>query len=441
MRQLGTREHSIRFLFSSRLTHALAVAAVARIRNALAFATHEFFQSHGFLHVHTPLITTADAEGAGELFQVTTLLAGAEPGAAGGGAGGGGGEPPPDAAALEALRAAASAVGGEVKAAKEAAKAAPSPDADAALKASLARLAASKAAVAAAEDRARSVGGLPRTAAGGVDYSKDFFGQKAFLTVSGQLQGEIYACALSSVYTFGPTFRAENSHTARHLAEFWMVEPEIAFATLEDDMNCAEAYVRHACQALLDRCPDDLAFMAKQYDAGCVERLRGVVTQPFGRVSYTEAVDILLKAVADGKAFEFPVAWGEDLKSEHERHLAEVVFKRPVIVFNYPKGIKAFYMRLNDDGKTVAAMDVLVPGVGELVGGSQREERLDVLTSRLTEAGLSADTYSWYLDLRRFGTVPHAGFGLGFERLILFATGLDNIREVIPFPRWPGNCT
>jgi len=360
------------------------------------------------------------------MFQVTSLLAGADAAAAA--------PPPPDAAALEALRAAASAAGGEVKAAKEAAKAGGE---EGAVKAALASLADAKAALSAAELRARSVGGLPRTPSGAVDYGKDFFGQKAFLTVSGQLQAEIYACALSSVYTFGPTFRAEDSHTSRHLAEFWMIEPELAFATLEDDMNCAEDYVRHCCAALLERCLPDMEFLAKMYDRECVARMRAVVAQPFARITYTEAVETLLAAKASGAAcFEFPVAWGEDLKSEHERYLAEKVYQRPVIVYNYPKGIKAFYMRLNEDGKTVAAMDVLVPGVGELVGGSQREERLDVLTARLQEAGLSPETYSWYLDLRRFGTVPHAGFGLGFERLILFATGLENIRDVIPFPRW-----
>ena len=411
-------------------TRTNTIAAVARIRNCLAFATHEFFQKHGFLYVHTPLITTSDCEGAGEMFQVTTLL---------GAAAAAGAASPVDASVLEALRSGASAAGSAVKAAKEALKA--GSGSEGAVSAALASLGAAKAELAAAELRARSVGGLPRTPAGAVDYAQDFFSQKAFLTVSGQLQGEIYACALSSVYTFGPTFRAENSHTARHLAEFWMIEPELAFATLEDDMNCAEDYVRFCCQTLLARCGDDLEFLGKMYDPGAVARVRNVVEEPFARVSYTEAVNILLRAIAEGRSFEFPVSWGEDLKSEHERYLAETVFKRPVIVFNYPKGIKAFYMRLNDDGRTVAAMDVLVPGVGELVGGSQREERLDVLTARLLEAGLSADTYSWYLDLRRFGSVPHAGFGLGFERLLLFTTGLDNIRDVIPFPRWPGNCT
>lgn len=410
------------------------IAAVARVRNCLAFATHEFFQKHGFMYVHTPLITTSDCEGAGEMFQVTTLLAGADAAAAG--------PPPPSEAQLEALRAAASAAGSAVKTAKEAAKGSGTSGDDPALKSALSALGAAKSELAAAEERVRSVGGLPRTAAGGVDYSKDFFGQKSFLTVSGQLQGEIYACAMSSVYTFGPTFRAEDSHTSRHLAEFWMIEPEIAFADLHDDMQCAESYVRFCCTALLERCPQDLALLSKMYDPAAVDRVKATASTEFARCSYNEAVDILLKALADNAVtFEYPVKWGEDLKSEHERYLAEKVFCRPVIVYNYPKGIKAFYMRLNPDGKTVAAMDVLVPGVGELIGGSQREERLDVLTERMVEAGLSPETYSWYLDLRRFGTVPHAGFGLGFERLLLFTTGMENIRDVIPFPRWPGNCT
>ena len=412
------------------------IAAVSRVRNCLAFATHEFFQKHGFLYVHTPLITTSDCEGAGEMFQVTTLLSAADAATSRG--------PPPSEAQLEGLRAAASAAGGAVKSAKEAAKAAgaAAPGDDPAVKAAMAGLNAAKAELAAAEERARSVGGLPRTATGGIDYGKDFFAQKSYLTVSGQLQGEIYACALSSVYTFGPTFRAEDSHTSRHLAEFWMIEPEIAFADLSDDMQCAEEYVRHCCATLLERCPQDLALLSKMYDPGAVDRVKATASTQFARCSYTEAVDILLKAVADkAVAFDYPVSWGEDLKSEHERYLAEKVYCRPVIVYNYPKGIKAFYMRLNPDGKTVAAMDVLVPGVGELIGGSQREERLDILHERMVEAGLSPETYSWYLDLRRYGTVPHAGFGLGFERLLLFTTGMENIRDVIPFPRWPGNCT
>lgn len=273
-----------------------------------------------------------------------------------------------------------------------------------------------------------------------MDYSKDFFSKPAYLTVSGQLNGEYYACALSNVYTFGPTFRAENSHTTRHLAEFWMIEPEMAFCNLEDDMQCAEDYVRYCCRHLLTSCRADLDFINAMVDKGAIQRLEQVASSSFERVTYTKAIEILEGVVASGKKkFEFPVSWGIDLQSEHERYLTEEVYRAPIILYNYPKDIKAFYMRLNDDGKTVAAMDVLVPKVGELVGGSQREDRLDVLTRRIEESGMPLEPYSGYLDLRRYGTVPHSGFGLGFERLILFATGLDNIREVIPFPRWPGN--
>ncbi|GLU09997.1 hypothetical protein SLE2022_268280 [Rubroshorea leprosula] len=336
------------------------ISAVARIRNALAFATHCFFQEHGFLYVHTPIITTSDCEGAGEMFQVTTLITDSQK-----------------------LR----------------------------------------------KDLIKN---------GKIDYSQDFFARQAFLTVSGQLQVETYACAVSNVYTFGPTFRAEHSHTSRHLAEFWMVEPEIAFADLQDDMNCAEAYVKYMCQWLLDKCLDDMEFMAKNYDKSCIERLKLVASTPFGHISYTEAIELLEDAIKGGKKFENDVEWGIDLSSEHERFLTEVKFQKPVIVYNYPKRIKAFYMRLNDDSKTVAAMDVLVPKVGELVGGSQREERYEVIRGRILEMGLPLEPYEWYLDLRRFGTVKHSGFGLGFERMILFATGIDNIRDVIPFPRYPG---
>ncbi|XP_061347584.1 asparagine--tRNA ligase, cytoplasmic 1 isoform X3 [Gastrolobium bilobum] len=342
------------------------ISAVARIRNALAYATHTFFYKHGFLYVHTPIVTTSDCEGAGEMFQVTTLLSEAE------------------------------------KLEKE------------------------------------LLQNPPPTEDGKVDYTRDFFARQAFLTVSGQLQVESYACALSSVYTFGPTFRAENSHTSRHLAEFWMVEPEIAFAELKDDMNCAEAYVKFMCEWLLENCLEDMEFMADKFDKGCIDRLKMVASTPFIRVSYTEAVEILEEAVKNGKKFENEVKWGIDLASEHERYLTEVKFQKPVIVYNYPKEIKAFYMRLNDDLKTVAAMDVLVPKVGELIGGSQREERYDVIQERIKEMGLPLEPYEWYLDLRRYGTVKHAGFGLGFERMILFATGLENIRDVIPFPRYPG---
>mmetsp|Transcript_294 Transcript_294/g.668 ORF Transcript_294/g.668 Transcript_294/m.668 type:complete len:294 (+) Transcript_294:1000-1881(+) len=281
-------------------------------------------------------------------------------------------------------------------------------------------------------------GGLPRTPEGGIDYKEDFFAKAAYLTVSGQLQGEIYACGMGQIYTFGPTFRAENSNTVRHLAEFWMIEPEIAFADIYDDMQCAEDYVRYCCKYLLDNCRDDMEFFQKMIDKQCIERLEQVISTPFIRVTYTDAVDILIKAIAaKKKAFDNPVEWGVDLASEHERYLTEEVYKQPIIVYNYPKDIKAFYMRLNDDNKTVAAMDLLVPKVGELVGGSQREERVEVLERRLKELEMPPEPYEWYLELRRYGSCTHSGFGLGFERLILFATGMDNIRDVIPFPRWP----
>ncbi|XP_020254479.1 asparagine--tRNA ligase, cytoplasmic 1-like isoform X1 [Asparagus officinalis] len=303
------------------------------------------------------------------------------------------------------------------------------------IKASVSELTKAKETLLKLEERFNLKGGIPQKE-GKIDYSHDFFGRQAFLTVSGQLQVETYACALGNVYTFGPTFRAEHSHTSRHLAEFWMVEPEIAFANLEDDMNYAEKYVRFLCKWLLEHCLEDMEFMVKNYDKTAIDRLKLVSSSPFERISYTKAVN-LLRGVTD-KQFENKVEWGIDLASEHERYLTEVIFKKPVIVYNYPKGIKAFYMRLNDDNRTVAAMDVLVPKVGELIGGSQREERLDVILERIKEAGLPLEPYEWYLDLRRFGTVKHSGFGLGFERMILFATGLDNIRDVIPFPRYPG---
>ena len=275
-----------------------------------------------------------------------------------------------------------------------------------------------------------------------MDYRDDFFGKQAFLTVSGQLEGEQYACALSSIYTFGPTFRAENSNTTRHLAEFWMIEPEMAFCDLEDDMQCAEDYVRFCAKHVLATCARDLAFVQQYVDPECINRLEQVASSPFKRCSYTEAIELLTEVVkSKKKKFEYPVEWGIDLQSEHERYLTEEIFKAPTIVYNYPKAIKAFYMRENDDGKTCAAMDVLVPKVGELIGGSQREDRLDVLERKIKEQGMELSQYEHYLDLRRFGTVPHAGFGLGFERLIMFATGIENIRDVIPFPRWPQHAT
>ena len=277
---------------------------------------------------------------------------------------------------------------------------------------------------------------LPRTDKGAVDFSQDFFGKESFLTVSGQLNGETYACALSKIYTFGPTFRAENSNTTRHLAEFWMIEPEVAFATLADNAKLAEDMLKYVFRAVLIERRDDLEFFAKHVDSDVIHRLERFIHSDFAQVDYTDAIEILLKS---GKTFEFPVSWGIDLSSEHERYLAEEYFKSPVVVKNYPKDIKAFYMRLNDDGKTVAAMDVLAPGIGEIIGGSQREERLDVLDKRMEEMGLNPEDYWWYRDLRRYGTVPHSGFGLGFERLIVYVTGLQNIRDVIPFPRAPRN--
>ncbi|CAI8619707.1 unnamed protein product [Vicia faba] len=403
-----------------------AISAVARIRNALAYATHTFFNKHGFLYVHTPIVTTSDCEGAGEMFQVTTLFSEAERL-----------EkdliqnPPPTEADIEAAKLVVQEKG-EVVSQLKSAKANKKE-----ISASVDELKKAKENVSKLEERSKLQPGIPRKD-GKVDYTKDFFARQAFLTVSGQLQVESYVCALSSVYTFGPTFRAENSHTSRHLAEFWMVEPEIAFADLEDDMNCAEAYVKFLCQWLLDNCLEDMQFMADKIDKGCIDRLKLVASSPFVRLSYTEAVEILEESVKNGKKFENEVKWGIDLASEHERYLTEVKYQKPVIVYNYPKDIKAFYMRLNDDSKTVAAMDVLVPKVGELIGGSQREERYDVIQQRIKEMDLPVEPYEWYLDLRRYGTVKHAGFGLGFERMILFATGLENIRDVIPFPRYPG---
>ena len=279
---------------------------------------------------------------------------------------------------------------------------------------------------------------LPRNEEGGVDYSGDFFGREAFLTVSGQLNVETHACALSKVYTFGPTFRAENSNTTRHLAEFWMIEPEIAFADLADDADLAERFLKAIFRDLLNERPDDMKFFNDRIDDGCIERVEKFVDASFDRMDYTDAIKHLEAAVANGVKFEFPVSWGMDLQSEHERYLTEELVGRPVVVMNYPKDIKAFYMRLNDDEKTVAAMDVLAPGIGEIIGGSQREERLDVLDRRIVECGLEIEPYWWYRDLRKYGTVPHAGFGLGFERTILYATGMANIRDVIPFPRTPG---
>ena len=329
--------------------------AVTRVRNTLAAAVHRFFQERGFFWIHTPIVTTSDAEGAGAMFKVSTL----------------------------------------------------------------------------------DFANLPRTPEGHVDYGQDFFGKAASLTVSGQLNVETYCLAMSKVYTFGPTFRAEQSFTPRHLAEFWMIEPEVAFADLKADADLAEAFLKYIFQAVLTERPDDMKFFAERIDKECVTRLEKFIAASFERMDYSDAIKALEGAVAAGEKFEFPVKWGMDMQSEHERWLTEKHVGRPVVVMNYPKGIKAFYMRLNDDEKTVAAMDVLAPGIGEIIGGSQREERLDVLDRRIEESGLDKKSYWWYRDLRRYGTVPHAGFGLGFERTILYATGMQNIRDVIPFPRTP----
>ena len=340
-------------------TRTNTLGAVARVRHSLSMAVHRYFHEHGFFWVHTPIITASDAEGAGEMFRVSTL------------------------------------------------------------------------------DLVHG-GAIPRTPDGKTDFTQDFFGKEAFLTVSGQLNIETYCCALSKVYTFGPTFRAENSNTSRHLAEFWMIEPEIAFADLAANADLAESFLKYIFTALLNERGDDLKFFTERIDKDCIGRLERFVTSSFHRMPYTDAIVALEKS---GRKFEFPVHWGMDLQSEHERWLTEEHVKAPVVVMNYPKEIKAFYMRMNDDGKTVAAMDVLAPGIGEIIGGSQREERLDHLDRRLVELGLDPHHYSWYRDLRRYGTVPHAGFGLGLERTIIYATGMANIRDVIPFPRTPGNAS
>ena len=422
---LQKKRHTLEYLRS--IAHLRprtnTIGAVARVRNQLAYATHKFFQEHGFLYANTPIVTASDCEGAGEQFQVTTLLNGFAAAAAA----------TPEA--IAAAEAAAKEQGEVVKAVKEAKKAGDASKED--VDGAVAKLLSLKSE---AEALAGAAGGasLPKKDDGSIDYSQDFFGKPSYLTVSGQLNGEIMACAVNDIYTFGPTFRAENSNTSRHLAEFWMVEPELAFADLNDDMDCAEAYLKYCLNHVLENCDEDLAFFEKNISKDNLrERLRSVATQEFARITYTEAVDHILNAK---KKFEFPIKWGADLQSEHERYITEEVFKnRPVIVRDYPKDIKAFYMRLNDDNKTVAAMDVLVPRVGELMGGSQREERLDVLERRIEENGLEKESYWWYLDLRRYGSQPHAGFGLGFERLVCYVTGVENIRDAIPFPRYPGS--
>ena len=329
--------------------------AVFRVRSLIAYAIHQFFQERGFVYVHTPLITGSDCEGAGEMFQVTTL----------------------------------------------------------------------------------DLNNVPKTEEGQIDYSQDFFGKETNLTVSGQLNGETYAMAFRDIYTFGPTFRAENSNTTRHAAEFWMIEPEMAFADLEDNMEVAEAMLKYVISYVLENAPEEMNFFNQFVDKGLLDRLHGVLNSEFGHVTYTEAIEILEK---NNDNFDYKVSWGCDLQTEHERYLTEQVFKRPIFVTDYPKDIKAFYMKLNEDGKTVAAMDCLVPGIGEIIGGSQREDDLEKLTGRMQELGLKEEDYGFYLDLRKYGSVRHSGFGLGFERCVMYLTGMGNIRDVIPFPRTVNNC-
>lgn len=353
---LQKKRHSFEFLrtISHLRSRTNSFGAVFRVRNTCAAAIHQFFQSRGFLWIHTPILTASDCEGAGEMFAATNL------------------------------------------------------------------------------DLAR----IPQTENGEIDYSQDFFGKPAYLTVSGQLEAEVMAMAFSNVYTFGPTFRAENSNTSRHLAEFWMIEPEMAFCDLTGDMDLAEEFLKHIFRTVLETCPQDMEFFNKRIDNSVLSTAETIVDSKFERISYTDAIALLEKAEC---TFEYPVTWGLDLQAEHERYLTEKIFKKPVIVTDYPVEIKAFYMRLNDDGKTVAAMDILMPKIGEIIGGSQREERLAILEKRIIDQGLNPKDYWWYLDLRRYGTVPHAGFGLGFERLVQFITGMGNIRDVIPFPRTPLN--
>lgn len=353
---LQKKGHSLEFLreIAHLRPRTNTFGAIFRLRHALAFAIHKYFNDHGFYYLHTPIITGSDAEGAGAMFQVTTL----------------------------------------------------------------------------------DLNKPARDAQGQVDYTQDFFGKMTNLTVSGQLEGELGALALSNIYTFGPTFRAENSNTTRHLAEFWMIEPEMAFYDIHDNQDLAEDFLKYLISYVLENCPDDLEFLQSMYDKELIERLRFVVENKFERLPYTRAIEIL---EASGEKFDFPVKWGVDLQSEHERYLVEKHFKKPVILTDYPREIKAFYMKLNDDGKTVRAMDVLFPKIGEIIGGSQREENYEKLLSRVNDMGLHEQDVWWYLETRKFGTAPHSGFGLGFERLMLFITGMGNIRDVIPFPRTPQN--
>ncbi|MCM1189670.1 MAG: asparagine--tRNA ligase [bacterium] len=354
---LQKKRHSFEYLrtISHLRPRTNTFQAVFRVRSLIAYAIHSFFMERGFVYVHTPLITGSDCEGAGEMFQVTTL----------------------------------------------------------------------------------DLENVPRTEEGGIDFTQDFFGKPANLTVSGQLNGETYAMAFKNIYTFGPTFRAENSNTTRHAAEFWMIEPEMAFADLKDDMMLAESMLKYIIRYVLENAPEEMTFFNQFVDKGLIERLRHVAESDFGHVTYTEAIEILEK---NNDAFDYKVFWGCDLQTEHERYLTEEVFKRPVFVTDYPKEIKAFYMKLNEDGKTVAAMDCLVPGIGEIIGGSQREDKLEVLEQRMEELGLKKEDYGFYLDLRRYGSARHAGFGLGFERCVMYLTGMGNIRDVIPFPRTVKNC-
>ena len=356
---LQKKGHTMEFLrdIAHLRSRSNTFGAVFRVRNALSYAIHRFFQERGFLYLHSPLITGSDAEGAGAMFRVSTL----------------------------------------------------------------------------------DLMNLPRTPQGGVDFAQDFFGRSTCLTVSGQLEAEIFALAFSNVYTFGPTFRAENSNTPRHLAEFWMVEPEMAFCDLDGDRKLAEEFLKYIIAYVMDTCAADLEFFNKRIDDSVLATLANVAESSFEHITYGEAVRLLKKAADEGRDWEFPCEWGSDLQSEHERYLTEEVFKRPVVVTDYPKEIKAFYMRLNDDGQTVRAMDVLAPRIGEIIGGSQREERHDVLLDRIRASGLNEDDYWWYLDLRKYGSTPHAGFGLGLERMMMYVTGMKNIRDVIPFPRVPGS--
>ncbi len=353
---LQPKRHSVEFLREQAYLRPRTnlFSAVFRVRSEVAYAIHSFFNQRGFVYVHTPIITGSDAEGAGEMFRVTTL----------------------------------------------------------------------------------DMDDLPKTEDGAIDYSQDFFGKSANLTVSGQLEGETYAMAFGNIYTFGPTFRAENSNTARHAAEFWMIEPEIAFADLNDDMELAWDMIKYIINHVMDNCQAELQFFNSFVDKGLLDRLTALRDADYAKVTYTEAIEILEKSKAD---FKFPVYWGVDLQTEHERYLTEQVYKKPIFLIDYPKEIKAFYMRQNDDGKTVAAMDLLVPGVGEIIGGSQREERLDLLLKRMEECGLKEEDYWWYVNLRKYGGTKHAGFGLGFERIIMYLTGVSNIRDVIPYPRTVGN--